>query len=65
MTTAAPQVNAVPETDIVLRDGSTVHVRPTTREDEPRLRTFLASLSDEARWFRYFSGGHQSRLGGA
>ena len=57
MTTVPPLVNAVPETDIVLRDGSTVHVRPTTPEDEPRLRAFLASLSEEARWFRYFTAG--------
>ena len=57
MTTAAPPANAVAETDIALRDGSTVHVRPTTREDEPRLRDFFASLSDESRWFRYFTGG--------
>ena len=45
------------ETDIVLRDGSTVHVRPTTAEDVPRLRAFLASLSDRSRWFRFFSAG--------
>ena len=41
----------------MLRDGTTVHVRPTTPEDEPRLRAFLTSLSEESRWFRYFSGG--------
>jgi len=57
MITAAPPVQAVPETDIVLRDGTTVHVRPTTAEDEPRLRIFLSSLSEESRWFRYFSCG--------
>ena len=45
------------ETDIVLRDGSTVHVRPTTAEDVPRLRAFLDSLSDRSRWFRFFSAG--------
>ena len=54
---AAPAAPAVPETDIVLRDGSTVHVRPSTSEDVPRLRDFLGSLSDESRWFRFFSGG--------
>ena len=56
-TTLHRRSTAVVETDIVLRDGSTVHVRPTTPEDEPRLRAFFASLSDESRWFRYFSGG--------
>jgi GNAT superfamily N-acetyltransferase len=30
------------ETEIVLRHGSTVHVRPATIEDVPRLRAFLA-----------------------
>ncbi len=45
------------ETDIVLRDGSTVHVRRATAGDEPRLREFLGALSDRSRWFRFFSGG--------
>jgi acetyl coenzyme A synthetase (ADP forming)-like protein len=53
----APSPAAVPEADVVLRDGSTLHVRPTTPEDEPRLRAFLASLSQQSRWFRYFSAG--------
>jgi acetyl coenzyme A synthetase (ADP forming)-like protein len=54
MITAAPPV---PEADIVLRDGTTVHVRQATPEDQPRLRAFLASLSQQSRWFRYFSAG--------
>jgi acetate---CoA ligase (ADP-forming) len=41
----------------VLRDGSTLHVRPSTLEDVPRLRAFLAGLSEESRWFRFFSAG--------
>ena len=41
----------------MLRDGSTVHVRPSTVEDVPRLRAFLESLSEESRWFRFFSAG--------
>ncbi len=57
MITDAPPAMAVPEADVVLRDGSTLHVRPATPEDEPRLRAFLASLSQESRWFRYFSAG--------
>ena len=48
---------AVPDADIVLRDGSTIHVRPSTSGDEPRLRAFLSSLSEESRWFRFFSAG--------
>ncbi len=57
MTSAAPAVQVVAETDIALRDGSTVHVRRSTAEDVPRLRAFLDSLSDESRWFRFFSAG--------
>jgi acyl-CoA synthetase (NDP forming)/GNAT superfamily N-acetyltransferase len=34
-----------------------VHVRPSTKKDVPRLRAFLGSLSDDSRWFRFFSGG--------
>ena len=57
MTSGAPTVQVGAETDIVLRDGSTVHVRPSTIEDVPRLRAFLESLSVESRWFRFFSAG--------
>ena len=57
MLTATPPATAVPETDVVLRDGSTLHVRRTTAADAPRLRAFLASLSQQSRWFRYFSAG--------
>ena len=46
-----------PETDIVLRDGSTLHVRRVRPDDEPALRVFFGGLSDEARWFRFFGGG--------
>lgn len=42
--------------DVVLSDGSTVRIRSARREDAPAMRDFLTSLSDEARWFRYFSG---------
>jgi len=45
------------EADIVLRDGSTLHVRPVRPDDEPALRAFFRGLSDESRWFRFFGGG--------
>jgi GNAT superfamily N-acetyltransferase len=45
------------EADVVLRDGSRVHVRPIAPEDRDRMRTFLGSLSKESRRLRYFSGG--------
>src|SRR4051794_12873478 len=42
---------------IALRDGSTAHVRPVVPADEPALRTFLANLSDNSRFLRFFSLG--------
>jgi acetate---CoA ligase (ADP-forming) len=46
----------VPETDVALRDGSTVHVRPTRAGDEAAILAFLLGLSEESRYFRFFSG---------
>jgi acetyl coenzyme A synthetase (ADP forming)-like protein len=45
------------DTDVVLRDGSTVHVRSLRAEDEPGLEAFYGSLSTESRWLRFFSAG--------
>ena len=42
--------------DVVLRDGSTARIRIAGPDDAPAMRDFLAGLSDEARWFRFFSG---------
>jgi acetate---CoA ligase (ADP-forming) len=39
-----------------LRDGSTVHVRPTRAGDEAAILAFLRGLSEESRYFRFFSG---------
>ena len=54
------------ESDIALRDGSTVHVRPAGPEDVERIERFLGKLSDEARSFRFFSAatdiGQMARL---
>ena len=54
------------ESDIALRDGSTVHVRPVGPEDVERILCFLGELSDEARSFRFFTGaadlGQMARL---
>ena len=57
MTSTGPLAQVVAETDIALRDGSTMHVRPSTIEDVGRLRAFLESLSEQSRWFRFFSAG--------
>ncbi|HXY72267.1 MAG TPA: GNAT family N-acetyltransferase [Actinomycetota bacterium] len=43
------------EADVVLRDGSTVHIRPATAQDEPDMLGFLRDLSPDSRAFRFFS----------
>ncbi len=43
--------------DVVLRDGSTLHVRPVRPDDERGLRAFFEGLSPRSRWFRFFSAG--------
>jgi acetyl coenzyme A synthetase (ADP forming)-like protein len=53
--TRAPHI-PVP-VDVVLRDGSTVRVRGVDPGDETRLRELLAGLSDQSRWWRFFSVG--------
>lgn len=40
------------EVDIVLRDGSTAHVRPVRDEDAVAIREFLDGLSPESILFR-------------
>jgi acetate---CoA ligase (ADP-forming) len=45
------------EADVVLRDGSTLHIRPVRAEDEEALRAFLNGLSQSSIAFRFFSGG--------
>ncbi|HKP98699.1 MAG TPA: GNAT family N-acetyltransferase [Actinomycetes bacterium] len=44
------------ENDVVLRDGSTVHVRPARPDDAPAMEQLLRGLSDRSRWLRFFSG---------
>ncbi|MGH7911393.1 MAG: GNAT family N-acetyltransferase, partial [Candidatus Dormibacteraceae bacterium] len=43
-----------PPADVVLRDGSTVHVRPAAEADFEALAGFLSSLSEQSRLFRFF-----------
>jgi RimJ/RimL family protein N-acetyltransferase/predicted CoA-binding protein len=45
------------EADVVLRDGSTVHVRPVRRDDREALKRFLERLSTDSRSLRFFSLG--------
>ena len=42
------------EADVVLRDGSTVHVRPVRADDAAQIREFLDGLSPESIGFRFF-----------
>jgi acetate---CoA ligase (ADP-forming) len=44
------------EADVVLRDGSTVHVRPSRPADGPAVRELLGGLSERSTWLRFFSG---------
>jgi len=48
--------------DVVLRDGSTVRVRLMSADDEPKLASLFQSLSEEDRWFRFFSPTKDSTL---
>lgn len=43
------------EVDVVLRDGSIVHVCPATPADAPAVTLLLNRLSDRSRWLRFFS----------
>jgi acetyl coenzyme A synthetase (ADP forming)-like protein len=43
------------EADVVLRDGTTVHVRPIRPEDEADLAAFFRALSPESRQLRFFT----------
>jgi acetyl coenzyme A synthetase (ADP forming)-like protein len=41
------------ERDVVLRDGTTMRLRPPMRDDEGRVIAFLEHLSDESRYLRF------------
>ncbi len=47
---------AAAASDVLLRDGSTVHVRPIEPRDRDAFREFLGALSVESRRLRYFTG---------
>lgn len=51
--TVPPEARQLDE-QLVLRDGSVVHVRPIRPDDAERLRAFHASLSFESIVFRFF-----------
>ena len=47
----------IPSHDVVLRDGTTVHVRAVATGDEDALLAFLEALSPDSRAFRFMSLG--------
>ena len=44
------------EADVILRDGSSVHVRPVTAEDAPAIQAFFKGLSPRSIVLRFFCG---------
>jgi acetyl coenzyme A synthetase (ADP forming)-like protein len=54
MSTESASYPSEQEVDVVLRNGSTVHVRPVRREDETAIREFLGTVSTESIAFRFF-----------
>ena len=49
------RAQALEDVDVVLRDGSTVHVRAAVPDDRVALGQFLQRLSEESRIFRFFT----------
>ena len=53
-----PEIAAAPshwEADVLLRDGRTAHIRPIGPEDAELLVAFYARVSDESKYYRFFS----------
>ena len=48
------------ESDVVLRDGSTLHLRPVRADDRPGLAELYERLSPDSRRFRFFSAASNS-----
>ncbi len=56
--TQAPQATPPPrhwEADVLLRDGRTAHIRPIQPGDAELLVEFYARVSDESKYYRFFS----------
>lgn len=51
----------LPPADVVLRDGSTVCVRPVRADDGEALQAFLQGMSPESRRLRFFTAGADLR----
>jgi acyl-CoA synthetase (NDP forming)/RimJ/RimL family protein N-acetyltransferase len=50
-----PDYPAEYEADVVLRDGSTAHLRPITPADADLLVSFYARVSEESKYYRFFA----------
>ncbi len=50
----APAYPVEQEAEVVLRDGSTVHVRPVRSDDEAGVREFVQGISPDSIAFRFF-----------
>jgi acetyl coenzyme A synthetase (ADP forming)-like protein len=57
MTIELPEIMSVPVEDVVLRDGSTLRLRPTTAADDDLLLRFFEQLSPESRYLRFQGAG--------
>ena len=55
MDDVAPSYPSQWESDVVLRDGGTVHLRPMRRNDGENLLGLYSRLSDESLYLRFFS----------
>ncbi|WGL53944.1 GNAT family N-acetyltransferase [Nocardioides sp. BP30] len=51
----APTYPAHWTADVLLRDGRTAHIRPVTPDDKELLVEFYARVSDESKYYRFFS----------
>jgi len=55
---STPQTSTAPShwtADVLLRDGSTAHIRPITADDKDLLVDFYGRVSDESKYYRFFS----------
>jgi acetyl coenzyme A synthetase (ADP forming)-like protein len=57
MTVELPEILSVPVEDVVLRDGSTLRLRPTSAADDELLLRFFDQLSPESRYLRFQGAG--------
>jgi acetyl coenzyme A synthetase (ADP forming)-like protein len=62
MTMAGAAADQMREADVVLRDGTTMRVRPACPDDAPALRRLFERLSAESRYLRFFSGAVDTAL---